>query len=55
MYVKMNVETDFVSVGCNRVVNALDWGEDDLIAYGAHHTVAIYSVSVRLSLCNCLT
>ncbi|BDA40643.1 Elongator complex protein 2 [Coccomyxa sp. Obi] len=40
----MNVKVEFASVGCNRVVNALDWGKDDLIAYGAHHAVAVYNV-----------
>lgn len=43
----MNAEVEFASVGCNRVVNALDWGEEEFIAYGAHHAVAIYSVMVR--------
>ncbi|KAG1654228.1 hypothetical protein FOA52_004504, partial [Chlamydomonas sp. UWO 241] len=32
----------FVSVGVNRVVNALDWGDDGRLAYGGHHMVVVY-------------
>lgn len=46
----MNIKVGFASVGCNRVVNALDWGENELIAYGAHHAVAIYNVFVSFFL-----
>jgi elongator complex protein 2 len=31
-------------VGCNRVVGALDWGENGLIAFAAHNAVALYDV-----------
>jgi hypothetical protein len=44
----MNLEVEFTSIGCNRVVNALDFGESNLIAYGAHHFVVIYNVAVSL-------
>lgn len=37
-------QTQFLSAGCNRVVNALDWGPDGSVAYGAHHMVIIYNV-----------
>lgn len=43
----MILEREFVSVGVNRVANALDWGEDGLVAYGGHHMVAIYDPEVR--------
>ena len=39
----MIVEREFVSIGVNRVVNALAWGgEADRVAYGGHHTVVVY-------------
>ncbi|KAL4524822.1 hypothetical protein Ndes2526A_g06926 [Nannochloris sp. 'desiccata'] len=37
-----SVRLDYVSAGCNRVVGALDWSEEGLIAYCAHHAIAIY-------------
>lgn len=43
----MNVERRFVSVGVNRVVNALDWGEDGRVVYGGHHRVVVYDPKVR--------
>ena len=45
----MAVEVSFTSVGCNRVVNALDWGHDGCIAYGGHNLVAIYDPKVSIS------
>lgn len=33
---------DFVSVGVNRAVNALDWSEHGTVAYGAHNMAVIY-------------
>ncbi len=42
----MILEREFVSVGVNRVANALDWGEDGQVAYGGHHMVAIYEPEV---------
>lgn len=44
----MNLEVEFTSIGCNRVVNALHFGESNLIAYGAHHFVVIYNFAVNL-------
>jgi elongator complex protein 2 len=44
----MRVSPDFVSVGVNRVVNALDWGDNGLIAYCGHSIVCIYNPQVRL-------
>lgn len=43
---KMEVNLDFVAVGVNRVVNALDWSEDGTVAFGAHHMAAIYDTKV---------
>lgn len=46
----VEVQQDFVSVGVNRVTNALAWGASgsgrDLVAYGAHHMVALYDPEV---------
>ena len=38
----MIVEREFVSIGVNRVVNSLDWGDGGRIAYGGHDSVIIY-------------
>ncbi|KAL6746553.1 WD40-repeat-containing domain protein, partial [Haematococcus lacustris] len=38
----MHVRQDIVSVGVNRVVNAVDWSDSGLVAYGAHTMVALY-------------
>lgn len=38
------VTLDHVSAGCNRVVNALHWGECGLVAYGAHNAVIVYDL-----------
>ncbi len=46
-YKRMNVSLDYISVGVNRVVNALAWGEHGGVAYAAHHMVALYDVEVR--------
>lgn len=45
----MRVSPQFVSVGVNRVVNALDWGDSGLIAFCGHRIVCVYDpeVSVR--------
>jgi elongator complex protein 2 len=37
------VQLNSVSAGCNRVVGALDWGKEGLIAYCTHHAIAIYN------------
>ena len=37
----------FISAGCNRIVNALDWGDNGLIAYAAASAVCIYDPEVR--------
>lgn len=42
----MDVTQSYVSVGVNRVVNALDWGPDGLVAYGAHNMVVVYDPEV---------
>jgi len=42
-------QQSFVSVGVNRVVNALSWSEDGTMAYGAHHMAAIYDPKARTS------
>ncbi len=42
----LSVQREFVSIGVNRVVNALDWGQDGRVAYGGHHQVVIYDPEV---------
>lgn len=42
----MRVQPTFVSCGVNRVVNALDWGPNGLIAYAGHWLVCIYDPEV---------
>jgi WD40 repeat protein len=37
------VEAAFIGVGCNRVVGAVAWGPCNLVAFAAHHVVAIFS------------
>lgn len=43
----MRVSLAHISTGCNRVVNALSWSEDGLVAFAAHNTVVVYDVEVR--------
>lgn len=44
----MEVVQEHVSAGCNRVVGALDWGGNGLVAYAAHNLVVLYDAEVRL-------
>lgn len=41
----MDASLAFTSVGCNRVVNALDWGPE-LVGYGGHNVVVLYNPKV---------
>ncbi|KAJ9507522.1 hypothetical protein QJQ45_006537 [Haematococcus lacustris] len=45
----MHVRQDIVSVGVNRVVNAVDWSNSGLVAYGAHTMVALYEPQLLVS------
>ncbi|KAF8934778.1 Elongator subunit elp2 [Dissophora ornata] len=38
----MEVTQEYISVGCNRLTQALAWGIDGLAAFGAHYAVALY-------------
>ncbi|KAH7048578.1 WD40-repeat-containing domain protein [Linnemannia elongata] len=38
----MEATQEHISVGCNRLTQALAWGADGLAAFGAHHSVALY-------------
>ncbi|KAF9582895.1 Elongator subunit elp2 [Lunasporangiospora selenospora] len=40
--VQMQATQEFISVGCNRLTQALAWGADGLAAFGAYHAVALY-------------
>lgn len=42
----MEIEPVFISIGCNRVVYALDWGPGGHVAYGGHNVIAIYDPKV---------
>jgi elongator complex protein 2 len=44
----MQVKLEYVSVGCNRVVNTLDWGPSSLISFGAANQVVIFDPQARL-------
>ena len=44
----MEATQEHVSVGCNRLTQALAWGADGLAAFGAHHSVAFYYPMVTL-------
>ena len=37
---------EYVSIGCNRTLHALSWGRNDVIAFGAGNSVAIYETKV---------
>ena len=40
----MSYNTEFISTGCNREVESLDWNiYYNLIAYGSSSTIAIYN------------
>ncbi|KAG0231955.1 Elongator subunit elp2 [Actinomortierella wolfii] len=38
----MHIRLEHISVGCNRLTQAAAWGADGLVAFGAHHAVALY-------------
>lgn len=43
----MQVTQEHVTAGCNRVVGALDWGNDHSVAYAAHNLICLYDAEVR--------
>jgi len=45
---KTHYNLDFISIGCNRVTNGVDWGFNNLIAYAAHKFVAIFDPDVSI-------
>jgi elongator complex protein 2 len=45
---ELNVESAFIGVGCNKVVGAAAWGPCNLVAYAAHHLIAIFDPQVGL-------
>lgn len=45
---EVKVALRFISVGCNRLVNAAAWGRNNLLAYGAHNVIALYAPEVPL-------
>jgi hypothetical protein len=47
----VDVDVDFIGVGCNRVVGAVAWGPCNLVAFAAHHAVAIFDPKVHWVVC----
>lgn len=45
---KVFYNTDFVSVGCNRISNCASWGVNNFVAYAAHKFIGIYDPIVSL-------
>lgn len=45
--VKLKMELEFLSLGCNRVVDVLDWGLNGLVAFGGHWSLAVFLPEVR--------
>lgn len=45
----MEVSQEHVSAGCNRVMGPLDWGDTDVVAYGAHNLVILYDAEVTVT------
>lgn len=43
---ELYVESAFIGVGCNKVVGAAAWGPCNLVAYAAHHLIAIFDPQV---------
>lgn len=41
----MDVELDYVSVGCNRTPQSVDWYDDHTLAYGAANSVVLAEVA----------
>lgn len=44
----VDLDVAFIGVGCNRVVGAIAWGPCNLVAFAAHHSVAVFDPKVRL-------
>lgn len=42
---EMEVELDYVSVGCNRTPQCVDWYDDHTLAYGAGSSVTLAEVT----------
>lgn len=40
------LDTNYISVGCNRTPHALDWGNNGLVCFAASNAVAIYDPKV---------
>lgn len=38
----VDLDVAFIGVGCNRVVGAIAWGPCNLVAFAAHHSVAVF-------------
>ena len=41
----MEIELEYVSVGCNRTPQCVDWYDDHTLAYGAASSVALAEVA----------
>jgi hypothetical protein len=41
------VELEYLSIGCNPHIKALDWSSNGIVAYGGNRLVALYCPNVR--------
>lgn len=44
--IKMNVVNVYSSIACNRTTEAADWGNNNLVLFGACNAVAVFDPSV---------
>lgn len=42
----MKIENIYTSIGCNRTAESTDWGENNLILFGACNSVAVFDPNV---------
>ncbi len=45
----MEVKTTYISCGCNRTPNSVDWGQNHLIIYGTNRAIAVTKPEVGVS------
>ena len=63
----MEVQLEYVSVGCNRTPHSVDWAPSGLLAYGADRSIALakessvslpntdgFSLSLKLEMMFCI-
>jgi hypothetical protein len=40
-------EIELISIGCNKVTNCCDWGENNIFLYSANNFIALYDTKVK--------